>query len=128
MNKAIAAVLLIGFLLPHYTLAAPAKTTTLEDQKKVSVTIYNQNLALIKDQRTLTLDKGIQVLDFREVSARSNPRPPCSPEMTSPSWSRISNSTCSPPRLCLKSMWARKCWWSKPIPPPGKKPRSKPPC
>ncbi len=48
-------------------------TTTLDDQSGVSVTIYNQNLALIKDLRTITLGKGIQVLDFREVSAQIRP-------------------------------------------------------
>jgi len=47
--------------------------TTLEDQSSVAVTIYNENLALIKDQRQITLDKGLNKLAFRGVSARMRP-------------------------------------------------------
>lgn len=46
------------------------KRTSLEDQKSVAVTIYNENLALIKDQRKITLDKGFNLLAFRGVSAK----------------------------------------------------------
>lgn len=46
------------------------KRTSLEDQKSVAVTIYNENLALIKDHRTITLDKGFNLLAFRGVSAK----------------------------------------------------------
>ncbi len=49
------------------------KLTSLEDQKTVAVTIYNENLALIKDQRTITLDSGINLLAFRGVSAKMRP-------------------------------------------------------
>lgn len=47
--------------------------TTLDDQTSVAVTIYNQNLALIKDQRRITLNKGLNDLAFRGVSARMRP-------------------------------------------------------
>ncbi|MDQ7072406.1 MAG: DUF4139 domain-containing protein [Gammaproteobacteria bacterium] len=47
--------------------------TTLDDQTSVAVTIYNENLALIKDQRKLTLNKGFNNLAFRGVSARMRP-------------------------------------------------------
>jgi len=47
--------------------------TTLEDQSSVAVTIYNENLALIKDQRQITLDEGFNKLAFRGVSARMRP-------------------------------------------------------
>lgn len=73
MNKMITAMLMVWLLLPLMTMAADTETTTLDDQTAVSVTIYNQNLALIKDQRTIQLDKGVQVLDFREVSAQIKP-------------------------------------------------------
>ncbi|MGB1800218.1 MAG: DUF4139 domain-containing protein [Gammaproteobacteria bacterium] len=46
------------------------KRTSLKDQKSVAVTIYNENLALIKDQRTIKLDKGFNLLAFRGVSAK----------------------------------------------------------
>ncbi|MBU0910641.1 MAG: DUF4139 domain-containing protein [Proteobacteria bacterium] len=48
-------------------------TTTLADQQGVSVTIYNQNLALVKDRRTIRLPAGQNVLAFREVSAQIKP-------------------------------------------------------
>ncbi len=49
------------------------KLTSLEDQKTVAVTIYNENLALIKDQRTITLENGLNLLAFRGVSAKMRP-------------------------------------------------------
>jgi len=49
------------------------KLTTIDDQTSVAVTIYNDNLALVKDQRTITLDKGFNNLAFRGVSARIRP-------------------------------------------------------
>lgn len=47
--------------------------TTLDDQVGVAVTIYNQNLALVKDKRRLVLEKGEVRLAFREVSAQMRP-------------------------------------------------------
>ena len=47
--------------------------TTLDDQQKISVTIYNKNLALIKDKRTLNLPAGRSTLAFREVSGQIKP-------------------------------------------------------
>ncbi len=47
--------------------------TTLDDQTSVAVTIYNENLALIKDQRKITLKKGFNKLAFRGVSAKMRP-------------------------------------------------------
>ncbi|MDH3390205.1 MAG: DUF4139 domain-containing protein [Desulfobulbaceae bacterium] len=49
------------------------KISTLADQKEVAVTIYNENLALVKDKRTLTLPEGENTLAFREVSGRMRP-------------------------------------------------------
>jgi hypothetical protein len=47
--------------------------STLADQQEVAVTIYNENLALIKDQRKLQLQRGASTLAFRDVSARMRP-------------------------------------------------------
>ncbi len=47
--------------------------SALSDQKGVSVTIYNQDLALVKDQRSISLPEGQGVLAFREVSAKIRP-------------------------------------------------------
>ena len=49
------------------------KLTTLDDQSAVAVTIYNENLALIKDTRNIKLDSGFNKLAFRDVSARIRP-------------------------------------------------------
>ena len=46
------------------------QVSSLDDQTSVAVTIYNENLALIKDQRQLKLDKGINYVAFRGVSAK----------------------------------------------------------
>lgn len=47
--------------------------STLLDQKEVAVTIYNNNLALIKDQRNIRLKAGVQDLALRDVSAQIQP-------------------------------------------------------
>ncbi len=48
-------------------------TTTLKDQQSLAVTIYNENLALVKDQREVRLTKGDLSLAFQEVSAQIRP-------------------------------------------------------
>ncbi len=47
--------------------------STLAQQKSVSVTIYNNNLALVKDQRLVNLTTGINTLALRDVSAQIRP-------------------------------------------------------
>ena len=42
-------------------------------QQAVNVTIYANNLALVKDRRTIDLPSGIRTMAFREVSARIKP-------------------------------------------------------
>jgi len=49
------------------------RASTLADQQSVAVTIYNENLALVKDTRKLALDPGINRLALREVSGRMRP-------------------------------------------------------
>ena len=49
------------------------KPSTLADQQSVAVTIYNENLALVKDQRRVVLEAGRNRLALREVSARMRP-------------------------------------------------------
>lgn len=50
-----------------------APTTTLNDQVDLSLTIYNSNLALIRDVRQLTLVQGASTLRFADVAALVNP-------------------------------------------------------
>jgi hypothetical protein len=54
-------------------LCAQETTTTLKDQKALAVTIYNDNLALVKDTREVRLPKGEARLAFQEVSANIRP-------------------------------------------------------
>lgn len=44
--------------------------STLADQQSVAVTIYNGDLALVKDQRKVTLKSGLNALALRDVSAQ----------------------------------------------------------
>ncbi|BAW80138.1 hypothetical conserved protein [Candidatus Nitrosoglobus terrae] len=47
--------------------------TTQADQKAVSITIYNNNLALVRDQRRIVLKKGNNTLAFTDVSTEIQP-------------------------------------------------------
>ena len=47
--------------------------STLDDQQEVAVTIYNEQLALVKDLRSIQIDSGFNKLAFREVSAQMRP-------------------------------------------------------
>ncbi len=47
--------------------------STLGDQREVAVTIYNDQLALVKDLRSVRLNSGFNKLAFREVSAHMRP-------------------------------------------------------
>jgi hypothetical protein len=51
----------------------PPATTTLTDQTDLSLTIYNSNLALVRDVRQLTLASGLSTLRFADVAALINP-------------------------------------------------------
>lgn len=53
--------------------AGEERRSTLEDQQEVAVTIYNQDLALIREQRRVALESGENVLALREVSAALRP-------------------------------------------------------
>ena len=47
--------------------------STASDQHSVAVTIYNDNLALVKDARRVSLTRGANQLAWREVSAQLRP-------------------------------------------------------
>jgi hypothetical protein len=51
----------------------PERRSTLDDQQSVAITIYNENLALVKDARKVTLDDGANRVALRDVSARMRP-------------------------------------------------------
>ena len=47
--------------------------SSLSDQKNVAITIYNNNLALVKDQRKIKLNNGLNILALRDISALIRP-------------------------------------------------------
>src|SRR5512138_953011 len=59
--------------LANAAAAESERKTTLDDQKSVAVTIYNENLALVKEVRTVELDSGMSRLAVRDVSALMRP-------------------------------------------------------
>jgi hypothetical protein len=73
-------------LLFSVSLAAQADElrSTLQDQQSVAVTIYNENLALVKDQRKVQLGSGQNALAFRDVSAGMRPETALLRSLTSP--------------------------------------------
>ncbi len=49
-------------------------SSTEEDRKSVSVTIYNGGMGLIRETRTLNLQKGIRLLRFEDVASQILPQ------------------------------------------------------
>ena len=60
-------------LIQALPVAAAEIVSTLADQEEVAVTIYNDDLALVRDRRQVTLPKGEAALALREVSAQIRP-------------------------------------------------------
>ncbi len=55
------------------TVAKQERRSTLDDQQSVAITIYNEDLALVKDGRKVPLDDGANRVALRDVSARMRP-------------------------------------------------------
>jgi hypothetical protein len=49
------------------------QSTSLNDQTDLNVTVYNSNIALVRDVRNLTLPSGIFRLKFMDIAATVNP-------------------------------------------------------
>lgn len=63
----------IALALALYSLSAVAleeRRSTLDDQQSVAVTIYNDDLALVKDVRKISLGEGANRVALRDVSGR----------------------------------------------------------
>ncbi len=63
--------------------------TTAADQQSVAVTIYNDNLALVKDTRRMTLGRDANRLAWREVSAQMRPETAQLRNLTNPAGFRL---------------------------------------
>jgi hypothetical protein len=55
------------------TMEATETRSTLDEQQSVAVTIYNGDLALVKDTRKVSLKTGLNALALRDVSAQIRP-------------------------------------------------------
>src|SRR5437588_11921926 len=53
--------------------AVPDQSTSLNDQTDLNVTVYNSNIALVRDVRNLTLPRGTFRLKFMDIAATVNP-------------------------------------------------------
>jgi len=53
--------------------ATSDQSTNLHDQSDLNVTVYNSNIALIRDVRNLTLPAGTFRLKFEDIAATVNP-------------------------------------------------------
>src|SRR5208283_5344744 len=53
--------------------ATADQTTTLNDQTDLAVTVYNSNIALVRDVRQLQLPSGGFRLKFMDIAATVNP-------------------------------------------------------
>ena len=66
-----------------------ATQTTIADQSDVAITIYNNNLALVKDRRRLNLIPGEMTLRFMDVAQMIKPETVSMRSITSPGALRI---------------------------------------
>ena len=63
--------LTVGLAALSFAMTAPGSRAA--DEPKLSVTIYNNNLALVQDVRRIEPAKGRQTLEFKDVSAAIRP-------------------------------------------------------
>jgi hypothetical protein len=77
-----AAVVALAALVPlHHSAFTPIVraaaqqpgTSTLDDQTELSVTVYNSDIALVRDVRNLDLSRGTSDLRFMDIAATVNP-------------------------------------------------------
>jgi hypothetical protein len=62
-----------GAVAPRATAQDSAATTTLDDQVELAVTVYNSDIALVRDVRNLQLARGTSDLHFMDIAATVNP-------------------------------------------------------
>jgi len=53
--------------------APSTATTTLDDQAELAVTVYNSDLALVRDVRNIQIPRGTSDLHFMDIAATVNP-------------------------------------------------------
>jgi hypothetical protein len=69
--------------------AQDAATTTLDDQTELAVTVYNSDIALVRDVRNLQISRGTSDLHFMDIAATVNPATVHFRSLTEPSRVRV---------------------------------------
>src|SRR5262249_18260404 len=64
---------------------AQSGQSSIEDQKSVAITVYNSNIGLVKDTRTIRLPRGASQLRFMDVAQQINPTTVHIKSVTAPS-------------------------------------------
>jgi len=70
--------LIVAIVLAAWTAAGEARaqttvTSTAQDQKELAVTVYNSNIALVRDVRHVRLPEGAVDLRYMDIAAQVNP-------------------------------------------------------
>src|SRR5712692_9251583 len=65
------------------------QTTTARDRQSVNITVYNSNLGLVRETRTLTLPEGRVALRFSDVTSQIRPETVHLASLTAPAALRI---------------------------------------
>jgi hypothetical protein len=73
MPRAIAVAILIAALIGPAASQAPTRISAGESGLGYEITVYNQNMGLVKDRRAIDLSKGINILEFCDVAAQIDP-------------------------------------------------------
>jgi hypothetical protein len=73
MSRLFPAIAITLLLCTAASAAAPPLTSTIADQSGVALTVYNANLALVKDRRTIPLERGPGELRFADVASQLIP-------------------------------------------------------
>ncbi len=85
----ILATALFAVSLPAAAVPGGETVTTAADQQSVAVTIYNDNLALVKDARRVPLGRDANRLAWRDVSAQMRPETAQLRNLTNPGGFRL---------------------------------------
>ena len=65
--------LAMAFLAGSQSFGQSTVTSTQQDQKDLAVTVYNSNVALVRDVRRLRLPAGTLDLRYMDIAAQVNP-------------------------------------------------------
>ncbi len=60
-------------LMSQISVSAQEEITTVSEPQGVNLTVYNQNFAVVKDERNVDLKQGINYLRFEDVAAKIDP-------------------------------------------------------